>query len=338
MRTQLDRNLIPLALAVISLCVGCSDDRSSIRRYQVPHEENTLPAAATAPTSSNQRTIAALIPNADEAWFFKMTGVSDELQAAVADFNSVVSSVRFDGETPDWELPQGWARDPGNQFRFATLRRGSTQISVSKLPLPPDDVDGYVLANINRWRGQIMLPPVTKAQLPKITKSVELSDRSAIIYDSGPTVSSPARPQATSGNSSPISYEAPDGWREEGRRPMRLVTFTVERDEKKIEILLSQLGPSAGSLVANVNRWRGQIGLGSADEGDINNDFKSIEVDGNEAKYIQIVAEDTNQVIFVVIVQRPDLTLFVKLTGDRTLAEAETANFEAFARSIRFSS
>lgn len=119
---------------------------------------------------------------------------------------------------------------------------------------------------------------------------------------------------------------------------MRLATFTVKRDEKEVEIALSQLGPNAGTLALNVNRWRGQIGLPEVQEADIKNDLKVIEVDGSESDYVQLVAEDTGRVIYVVIVKRPNLTLFVKLTGDRTLAEAEAANFEKFARSIRFSS
>lgn len=343
MRTKLDRIPILLALALIFV-VGCGDDRSSIRRYQVPHEETVSTAVTQTPTTT-QRTIAAIVPSGDQAWFFKATGPSDRIQAAAGDFAKLVRSVRFEGDRPQWDVPEGWSEIPGGQFRFATLRKETTEISISKLPLPDGDLDGYVLANINRWRGQISLPPVTQSELPKITQRIELTDRAAIIYDSGPTSdpsATPPRPQTQPSPqaqpSSPVTYDVPDGWQQEGRRPMRLATFTVERDDKKVEIVVSQLGPNAGTLVANVNRWRGQIGLSEAEEADIMNDLRKLDVDGSATDYIQIVAAENERVIFAVIVKRPDLTLFVKLTGDRAVAEAETSNFEKFARSIRFSS
>ena len=339
MRTKLDRIVTTLTLAVILAPLGCGDQRSMIRRYQVPHEAQAPAVGTPMATATNQRTLAAIIPAADVAWFFKLTGKSDQIQAVADEFNQLVSSLSFEEERPQWRLPAGWTEEPGEQLRFATLRKGSMEISVSKLPLRTDDMDSYLLANINRWQGQISLPPVTLADFPKITRQIDLADRSATIYDSSPTGGSPEGPPPASATpSSPVTYDRPDGWRQEGRRPMRLATFTVERDEQKIEIVLSQLGPNAGTLEMNVNRWRGQLGLPKAEEAAIKSDLRSIEVEGKASDYLQIAAEDTNEVIFVVIVKRPDLTLFVKLTGDRSLAEAETANFEKFARSIRFSS
>ncbi len=64
-----------------------------------------------------------------------------------------------------WWVPQNWERVPGEKpMRVATFRRGvaNEEIVVSQFP---GDVGG-VLANVNRWRQQVGLPPITEAELP----------------------------------------------------------------------------------------------------------------------------------------------------------------------------
>ncbi len=48
-------------------------------------------------------------------------------------------------------------------MRVATFKFGDVEISLSQFP---GDVGG-VLANANRWRAQVGLPPITSAQLPE---------------------------------------------------------------------------------------------------------------------------------------------------------------------------
>src|SRR5688572_3030443 len=68
---------------------------------------------------------------------------------------------RWSREGISWELPEGWKLDDKPApMRFATIlipaEPKPLQLTVSKFP---GDVGG-TLANINRWRGQIALPPV----------------------------------------------------------------------------------------------------------------------------------------------------------------------------------
>jgi len=65
-----------------------------------------------------------------------------------------------------WTLPAGWTQEPGERpMRVATFRAMGVEISVSQFP---GNVGG-LLANVNRWRGQVGLPPITEAQLPQET-------------------------------------------------------------------------------------------------------------------------------------------------------------------------
>lgn len=66
-------------------------------------------------------------------------------------------------------LPPGWQATPGSGMRFATLW-APNQTPFSVLRLGGDG--GGMLMNINRWRGQLMLPPLTAADLPTATTTL----------------------------------------------------------------------------------------------------------------------------------------------------------------------
>lgn len=86
---------------------------------------------------------------------------------------SMAAPVSADAATIAWEVPAGWERVPGEKpMRFATFRRtGQTneEIAVSQFP---GDVGG-VLANVNRWRAQVGLGPISDADLPEETKTFD---------------------------------------------------------------------------------------------------------------------------------------------------------------------
>jgi hypothetical protein len=60
-----------------------------------------------------------------------------------------------------------------------------------------------------------------------------------------------------------IDWTLPTGWkREEGNSEMRFATLRLESpSSEKLEVSVTKLGADPGSLLSNVNRWRGQIGL-----------------------------------------------------------------------------
>ncbi|HJW09593.1 MAG TPA: hypothetical protein VJ483_08170 [Holophagaceae bacterium] len=73
--------------------------------------------------------------------------------------------------TLQWTLPKGWTEAGGSGMRFATLKApgaGELDISVVVLSGPA----GGEVANVNRWRGQISLPPMDEAAVAKARKAV----------------------------------------------------------------------------------------------------------------------------------------------------------------------
>lgn len=71
-----------------------------------------------------------------------------------------------------WTVPAGWTEQPGSGMRVATIAiaagGGRAELSVVALPGPA----GGMLANINRWRGQLGLPEIGEAQFAKTATKV----------------------------------------------------------------------------------------------------------------------------------------------------------------------
>src|SRR5947209_2914049 len=136
---------------------GCRED--DIRTQQVPRS----PAAV--------RTLAVLIPREDATWFLKLSGPAAAVAEDEAAFKVFTESVSFPvGEKPiAWKAPDGWQERPAGSQRFASYRTPAG-LEVSVTQLGPEA--SKVLDNVNRWRRQIRLAPVTEDQLPDMTKSV----------------------------------------------------------------------------------------------------------------------------------------------------------------------
>lgn len=362
MRTVTDRKSLSLVLGLAVLLSGCGNP-DQIRRYQVKSEPSSaksglnLAAPSANPSASGgQRSLGAIVLHEGKAWFLKAMGPPAEISPIINGFDQVIRSLQFVEGEPKFELPSGWTRTPGSQFRFATLKTGAADVAVSSLPLRPgENAEQYTLANVNRWLGQVGKPGLSADQLGSVTKKVPISSGEAIVFDSGAPLSgvpasggnTPSSSQeTTTGATTPaggnanqadgLTFDLPEKWQRGGNRPMRVATFNVDEDGKQLEITLTRLGVNSGSMLANVNRWRGQIGLEPIDQATLDKDTLSLDVAGENAPYFVLADAKVEKAIYVVVVERPDHKLFIKLMGDRGLAESEKSAFQEFVESIRF--
>lgn len=84
----------------------------------------------------------------------------------------------------EWTKPEAWTEKPASQMRLASFgytapNGDEADISVFSFP----DAAGGLLANINRWRGQVSLDPVTEADLPTTAEQIEVAGRPAWSVD-----------------------------------------------------------------------------------------------------------------------------------------------------------
>jgi len=81
-----------------------------------------------------------------------------------------------------WTLPKGWTEERTGGMRYATLKapvQGKADGSVVVLPGPA----GGELQNVNRWRGQIGLPPIDDAALAAARKVMASKAGKISFYD-----------------------------------------------------------------------------------------------------------------------------------------------------------
>lgn len=162
--------------------------------------------ASTAPMgegSSNTRMLAAILPRGPATWFFKMVGDDALVRNQKTSFTKFLKSLHFTmadraadpaptmpapnvagGGGLKWSLPSGWKEQAASGMRkgsFLVEGKQNMQADVSIISLPGEA--GGVLPNINRWRGQISLPPLSDADLKKIASTVVVQGQDGLLVD-----------------------------------------------------------------------------------------------------------------------------------------------------------
>lgn len=83
-----------------------------------------------------------------------------------------------------WTVPKGWTEKPPSQMRmgsFSAAGKNGQAVDISVVSLSGEA--GGDLSNVNRWRGQIELPPITADALAKETKRISPSGRKMLLAD-----------------------------------------------------------------------------------------------------------------------------------------------------------
>ncbi len=361
--------------------VGCGT-QDEITRYSIavapgPSDVQSIAAAPGQNTFANavpSRMLAAIIPQGKWTWFFKLTGPDNEVAEQQDLFAALLKSVRFVGQPPQptWDLPDGWRQLGPSGMRFATIEfdAGQRKMELTVIPLETrGDLDQYVLGNINRWRGQLGLAPVTAitpADHDDASASVQqfkLSDSTLVtlvnlVGQSGGSDAMAAVggfdmanhppigetqvhiPSGSSDDRNEFQYTAPDGWSATKVSGMRRAAFEVIEGDKKVEITVISLPQSGGERLANVNRWRNQIKLSDTTAEQLDKELQKIPLATATGDYVQLVgpADATpRESILAVLTDVSGSTWFFKLKGDADLAEQQRERFQTFVRSVKFS-
>jgi hypothetical protein len=138
-----------------------------------------------------------------------------------------------------------------------------------------------------------------------------------------------------------LKYTLPDGWKEKAATQMRVASFDIAEGGKTADVSVIPLGGMAGGDAANVNRWRGQVGLAALDEASLAKLAEKIEIAGTPAELYDLngtaPGSGDAQRILAVIFHREDTVWFFKVTGDSALVEKQKPAFIAFLKSVQFS-
>jgi hypothetical protein len=386
--------LLPVLMPLLFL-TAASCHRDEVKTYRVAKakDQTQSPAAPVLPTDSPNPTLPPGHPD-----------ISSTPGAALP------ATSRTSAPQLTWQTPAGWAEVPPGEMRVASFiiqgQKGK-QADVSVIPLP--GLPGSDEANVNRWRGQVGLSPVSPDELIKSAESVEAGGQPAQLYDiasknpdSGdatrilgviqhrtdavwffkmtgdadlterqkpefvaflkslkfttiPAQSElpPSHPpigdagMGTPTASAPISsegkpnWQAPAGWQEVSGGQFLVAKFTIAgADGATAAVNISSSSGEGGGLAGNINRWRGQLGLGQLSDADANKLVMAIDVQGGKASLVDLSGTDarTGQPtrLVGVIVPQSGQTWFYKLMGNANVVESQKDAFIQFVQGVKY--
>jgi len=145
------------------------------------------------------------------------------------------------------------------------------------------------------------------------------------------------QPEATSS----FTFELPTGWEQVQGNSMRLLNFHITA-HAGVECYVSQLKGAAGGVLANVNRWRSQMGQSELTEEAVTK-LPTIEMMGQQAVWAEIMGDYTDMqgkvskgcLMLAAVAALPERTVFVKMVGPEAEVQAEKEHFIALCRSLK---
>lgn len=135
-------------------------------------------------------------------------------------------------------------------------------------------------------------------------------------------------------------WEVPSNWKPQPpSSDLVLKSFALSDAEGgTANLTVSALGGTAGGLLFNVNRWRGQIGLGEVDEAELAKLIRPLDEKDGAATLVDMTGERSGQKIRIIgaVVPKGGRTWFYKLMGNERVAEQEKAAFLKFLQTVRY--
>ena len=142
-----------------------------------------------------------------------------------------------------------------------------------------------------------------------------------------------------------VNYELPDGWQTVPASGIRKAAFRVADGAREAMVTVIDLPAAAGPMVAdqlaNVNRWRSEVGMDPLTADELSAATEPIKVDSFQAIYMEAIpdaakGEESTALrgTLAAMAIGSDVVWFIKITGDLELAQHD--QFKSFLNSVRF--
>jgi len=155
-----------------------------------------------------------------------------------------------------------------------------------------------------------------------------------------PPMANPPAAPVENGSADSI-WPLPPGWQSVPPSQFLLAEFSLSgANGAKAEVNVAEMGGEGGGLLANVNRWRGQIGLGAIDENDLSRLAQSLDTPGGKDPLVDFTGVDAKTGaptrLVGVIVSQNGQTWFYKLMGDKQVVAQQKDAFTKFIQSANY--
>jgi hypothetical protein len=365
---------LPLLVGLLIALLGGCEREDPIRTYQAPRDPPmpqasggpgirwTLPAGWKPLHVQNEMTYAAfmvadglrpltvsqlpaaggdVLPNVN-----RWQGQLGLEPSGEADLGKVASAMKVDGREAQFVDLTGPnpAKDGGTQQRMlAAIVPAGERVWFFKLQGPAEKLPQYKDA----FLGFVRSCKLESDQQQQIAAAHgQASPQLPAAHP--PIGKGPARPAAADNAAAGAatipgvsSMKLPDGWRiDPNARPMRSATILVPGKDggPPAEIVVSRLGAQFGGKQANLDRWRGQVGLPPGEDSKAEEmtleqgpglvyDFQGPEAAGNKRM---------RQFVFQTNFPNAPSTWFFRLIGPHDTVTAAKPAFDSFVRSLTF--
>jgi len=133
-----------------------------------------------------------------------------------------------------------------------------------------------------------------------------------------------------------LVWKAPSDWEAKPPGAMRKATYAVPGSGGACELSVTAFPGDVGGELANVNRWRGQVGLAPLGAADLEGSVTRVEANGLQFTIAELIPTgDGANGILGAIVPFGGTTWFFKLTGPVPALKASKPGFRGFLHSVR---
>lgn len=135
-----------------------------------------------------------------------------------------------------------------------------------------------------------------------------------------------------------LTWTLPKGWKEQAASGMRAGSFLAPgAGGKDVDVSIVPLAGDAGGELANVNRWRGQLGLPPVDESNLSTVVRSVHLGPHQARLVEFSNNEGKRLLAAVL-RNGATTYFFKASGDDAAVKSIRLAFLSFVGGVRFES
>lgn len=350
---------------------GCNP-ADQIERHVMSYEKTgipeqvRLPPTATAGTAAvRSRMVTAIAALPTTTWFFKATGPVEAVEAAYPNLREFLQAVRFnDNGQPQYTPPAEWQEAPLRPGRFQTFLFGPGEQKTIELAISELSPNQDLPSNVNRWRGQLELPPLddsaANSSLAKLAyqggeflmfdevgmyrggMAPAASSAHPVIPGSNPPASetnagsATGEPPSEGDKPEPLEYAIPANWERLPKAMFATIKLERKSADRKAAISVSEMNPELNTWDSALGSWLAELELSGLDVAQVEPFVSEVVIDGQTGKQVRLLMPDAAKGVLAARVERGGRAWFVKLSGEKTLVEESIGDWEAFIRSIRF--
>lgn len=131
-----------------------------------------------------------------------------------------------------------------------------------------------------------------------------------------------------------LVWTAPAHWQPKNPGSIRKGSYAVTGPEGTGDLGVTAFPGDTGGLHANLNRWRGQIGLPAAGNDDLEKSIEHIDANGLHIDFVEMAGPSGIRLLGAIVPHQQE-TWFFKLTGPDALIARERAAFREFLTTIK---